>query len=508
MAASDLARPLAPPGMTAAPTDEAGSYRRILASTLVIGGASVVSVVIGLVRTKLVALLLGPAGIGLIGLYAGLMMTAATIAQLGLATVGTREIAEAHGAGDARSLAVARRALAIASFALALAGGLAVWLMRAPLAELATGEPGHAAAVGWLAPGVALTVLAGAQSALVRGLQRMADLAWITIIGAVAATIVGVPLLWLLGEAGIGVFVLLGPLTAWGAGAWFVARIPRSQQVQATFADLRPHWARCLRLGVPFMAAGVVGTAVEFWMRIDVHRQLGIDALGQFQASWIIAAQCVGFVLGAMAADYFPRLSAAIREPGQAVTIVNQQTEVALLLSVPAIVAMIGFAPEVVGLLYTEDFSPAAVMLQWQAAALVLKVIGWSLGFVMLAAGDGRAFFLAEATTLAMMAGLLHALIGRHGLAGAGAAYLAGYSFLVLVNLWFARRRLGFRWAPRMVGEITAAILLTSGLFLAIQLQPDLRHGYAAACFAISAAYSTYRLAQTGLWSALRAMKA
>lgn len=46
-------------------TEANASYRRILKSTSVIGGASVINIGIGLLRSKVLAVLLGPAGVGL-----------------------------------------------------------------------------------------------------------------------------------------------------------------------------------------------------------------------------------------------------------------------------------------------------------------------------------------------------------------------------------------------------------------------------------------------------------
>ena len=54
-------------------TDKPSSYRRMLKTSSIIGGASVVNVLIGLVRTKVLAVLLGPTGVGLVSLYFGLM---------------------------------------------------------------------------------------------------------------------------------------------------------------------------------------------------------------------------------------------------------------------------------------------------------------------------------------------------------------------------------------------------------------------------------------------------
>ena len=42
------------------------SYRQILRSSAIIGGASAINIVIGLVKMKAVALLLGPAGVGIV----------------------------------------------------------------------------------------------------------------------------------------------------------------------------------------------------------------------------------------------------------------------------------------------------------------------------------------------------------------------------------------------------------------------------------------------------------
>src|ERR1700722_13049481 len=92
-------------------TETTASYRRILKSSSIIGGASFLNIVIGLLRTKVLAVLLGPTGMGLVSLYRGLMVTASSVATMGVDVIGTRQIAEANAQENARALAVARRAL-------------------------------------------------------------------------------------------------------------------------------------------------------------------------------------------------------------------------------------------------------------------------------------------------------------------------------------------------------------------------------------------------------------
>src|SRR5262249_29796702 len=92
---------------------EKGSYGQILKSSAMIGGSQALGVAIGVVRTKIMALLLGPSGIGLVGLYGSIIDVAVTTVSLGVNSSGVRQIAEAVGSGDtgriARTAAVLRR---------------------------------------------------------------------------------------------------------------------------------------------------------------------------------------------------------------------------------------------------------------------------------------------------------------------------------------------------------------------------------------------------------------
>jgi O-antigen/teichoic acid export membrane protein len=165
------------------------SHRQILRSTSIIGGASVISIVSGLVRTKILAVLLGPTGIGLISLYTGMLATAAAVASMGIGTGCTRQIAEASSQEDERALAVVRRAMFWGALLLVSAGALVVWSLREVLAIRVLGGAEHAAIVGWLALGVALSVASASQGALMQGMRRIGDMARLSVYGALFNTL-------------------------------------------------------------------------------------------------------------------------------------------------------------------------------------------------------------------------------------------------------------------------------------------------------------------------------
>lgn len=422
------------------------SYRQILRSSSIIGGASIINIVVGLLRMKAAALLLGPAGVGLIGLLQNILSTASGIAGLGVGNVGTRQIAEAAASGEVQAVAATRRALFWLTLALAVLGALVVWMLRQELAWRVLGDRAYGREVGWLALGVGLTVAAASQAALLNGMRRIGDLARISIGSALLSTLVAVAAIGRWGEHGILVFVLAAPVASFLLGHWYVAKLGRLHAPPSPVSRLAAQWGTMLRLGLAFMLSGVVVNLGQLWVRTLIQREAGAEALGHFQAAWLISMTYLGFVLGAMGTDYYPRLTAVIRDSQAVNRLVNEQTEVALLLAGPAFLTLLALAPWVVELLYSREFAEAAAILRWQVLGDVLKVAAWPLGFVILAAGDGRTYMASESMAIGAFVLLVALWLPTWGVVSTGAAFLGMYVIYLPLVYWLARWRTGFRW--------------------------------------------------------------
>ena len=446
---------------------EGNSYRQILRSSSIIGGASVINIVIGLVRMKAVAVLLGPAGVGLIGLLQSLMSAASAVSALGFGTVGTRQIAEAVGRDDDAAIAAARRALFWGTLGLAVAGATVFWCLRDVLAVRVLGNAAHGPAVGWLAVGVALTVAAGSQGALLNGLRRIGDIARVSVWSALLSTVVGVAALWRWGEGGVLVFVLAGPLASFVLGHWYVSRLPRIQGPRTPLPELAAQWKTLATLGAAFMVAGLAATVGQLLVRVLIQHELGTAALGQFQAAWAISMTYIGFVLGAMGTDYYPRLTAAMKDGAAVNRLVNEQTEVALLLAGPVFIAMLGLAPWVIHLLYSREFAEAASVLRWQVLGDILKVASWPLGFVILAAGAGRTFMLTESLAIAVFVLLTWLGMPLLGIEASGIAFVVMYLVHLPLVFVLARKRTGFAWQRQVALQLLLLLVLGSAVFAA-----------------------------------------
>ncbi|EIL95666.1 O-antigen translocase [Rhodanobacter sp. 115] len=464
----------------------ANSYRQILRSSSIIGGASVINILISLLRTKAAALLLGPAGVGLIGLFQNLVLTASAVASLGFGSVGTRQIAEAVGQEDNAAAAAARRALFLGTLVLAFIGGIVFWMLRAVLAKRILGNPALTGDVGWLTLGVVLTVAAGSQAALLNGLRKIGDIARVSVSSAVLSTTLGVGALWLWGAQGLLAFVLAAPLASFVMGHLYVARLPKVVFPRTPFSQLMSQWNVLVRLGAAFMVAGAAGTLGQLVVRALVQRELGSMALGQFQAAWAISMTYIGFVLAAMGTDYYPRLTAAIGDHVVVNRMVNEQTEVAFLLAGPVFLVMLALAPWLIKLLYSSEFVEATLIFRWQVLGDVLKVASWPLGFIILASGDGRTYVLTESSIIGIFVALVWCGLPLIGVEVTGVAFFIMYLLHLPLMYWLARRRTGFRWDSRVRMQLLVLVLMTTlvhalagrsvtaaaviGVFLAISL--------------------------------------
>ena len=422
------------------------SERAALKAMAITGGTQVVSVALSILRAKALAVLLGPAGIGLLSVFQTLQSVVQTGAGLGLGASGVREIAATRG--DPEAVARVRRVLLWAHLLQGGLTGLAVWLWREPLAVWLLGDATWARDVGLVGVAVVTMLLGNAQMAVLRGFRRIADLGRVTVISALTATAAILPLAWWLGTAGLIWVVLLQPLATALAALWFLRRLPRPAEAPLGPARAWAAWRSMAGLGLGFMLSALATAAVLLVVRGRIAGELGLDAAGQFAAAWSIAMTYVGFLLSAMAADYYPRLSETIADRPAAHRMMNAQLQLSLALGGPILLALIGLAPWAIRLLYSDAFAPAAAMLQWQTVGNVLKLAAWPLGFALVAAARGRWFLISQLSFNAAFLGLVWIGLPVLGLQAVGPAFLLGYLVYFAAEATLARRLQGFRWEP------------------------------------------------------------
>jgi enterobacterial common antigen flippase len=439
------------------------SYNQILKATSIIGGSSVVSIILRIIRTKVMAVYLGPSGIGILGIYNSITSIVAMLAGMGIANSGVRQIAEVFGTDDkvkiARSTIILRRT----SWVLGFVGTMLLLVAAKPISVLTFGDTAYVGTLAILSITILLDVVASSQSALVQGMRRIGDLAKINILGALWGTFLCIPIIYIFREDGIVLFLLILSFTTIMSSWWYARRI-KVLKVELNWAEIVTEARVFLGLGLAFMASGLMSAAVAYFIRVFIVRHLDIEAAGQYQAAWALSGIYVGFILGAMGTDYYPRLTAVAKDNSACNRLVNEQAEVSLLLGVPGILATIIFAPLVIRFFYSGAFDPAIDLVRWQMLGILLKLAAFPIGFIILAKGAAKLFMLTETLTyLAYMVSSWFCL-KWFGLVGAGVAFFVMYLFNWLIVWIVVRRSFGYTWSNascRLAASIAPAICIS-----------------------------------------------
>ena len=100
------------------------SYRQIFKSTALVGGAQVITMLVGLVRGKALAVWLGAEGVGLVGLLSTGVGLIGVVTGLGIGASGVRQIAESSSSGDQEKLARTARTLRLVALITSVVGML------------------------------------------------------------------------------------------------------------------------------------------------------------------------------------------------------------------------------------------------------------------------------------------------------------------------------------------------------------------------------------------------
>ena len=436
------------------------------------GGSSVIGILLGVVRTKALALLMGPSGVGLAGLYTSTTSLVIAIFGMGIGESGVRSMAASAETGDAAKVARTASTVRRASLLCGIAGLSFVLVFSPTLSRWTFGNADHAWDLALLSLTVVFGAVSGGQLALIQGMRRIGDLAKINVLGAVWSTVLSIPIIYVLHARGVAAF-LLAASAAFALTCWWYARAIDVGKNPIGWRDFMVEARPLARLGLAFMIASLMTMGTTYALRVLVLHHLGISATGIYQAAANLSSVYVAVILNAMFTDFYPRLTAAADDPPQFSALVNHQIEVGALLALPGILATITLAPIVITAFYSSEFLPAVAILRWQVMGVFLQVLSWPMGYMLRAQSNRRLFLWSEATVNVSHLGFAWLGIVWLGLPGVGVAFLAMNVTYWLMIYGIVRRHYGFALSARNVTLIAAAAVGIAAVFLAPVLVPQ-----------------------------------
>lgn len=429
------------------------TYGTILKSSSIIGGSQILVYAIGLIKVKLIAVMLGTAGVGLIGIYNAIIMLSSTVTNMGLSNSGVREIATARSKQDHELVAEVRLAIFRLASILGAIGVIVLALLSPWVSYWLFGSRDKAVAISIIGLTLFFNGFNVAQKAIIQGHRRIGDLARLSIIAAGISTLLAALLYFYLGEQGIVHALVLTSLVGVLIAAYYSRRLTSSPTVRSWGRSVF-HCRRLIVVGSAVAWGMLLAQVVPFYAKSLIVTNLGVSENGLYVAAFAISGLFANFVLNAMSSDYFPRLSAVATDPPRMNRLVNEQTEIGILVALPGVVAAFAFAPYIISILYTDEFFPATDLLRWFLIGVMAKVVNFPIGMIMLAKGDSKIFAGSQTLVVAIHIAIVTVLFNRFGLSGAAMAY-GLYS--ICVSFLYA---LGAAWIYRFYWSMPVKFLL------------------------------------------------
>ena len=449
-------------------SEQQSSYRQIFKSTSLFGGVQVINMLISIVRTKFVAVILGTAGVGTLGLLNAPMGLIASLTGLGISYSAIRDISEAAGTGDeirkARTLISFRRWVLFTGVL-----GMLVTIILAPwLSKWTFGNSNYTWAFIWLSTTMLLNAISGGQKSLLQGMRKLQSMAKATIIGSFIGLFTAIPLYYLYGIRGIVPSLITTACVALLLSWYFARQVPIAK-INLTYKDSFFAGMGMIKLGIILSISAQIGALVSYLLNSFIGRNGGLEQVGLYSAGMGLMGTYVGLVFTAMGTDYYPKLAAVSKDNKRIKTMVNQQAIMSVLIILPIVLILLTTMPLVIRLFLSKSFFGVIPFVNLTVLGVVIKAVSWSIGYISFAKGDSKVFFWLEGI-LGNALNLVLSLAFYHlwGLKGIGIAFICFYSIYLITVYQIAKRRYEFSFEKELYIVLFVSIILSMLAYFSI----------------------------------------
>ena len=426
--------------------NERASYKTIIKSISIIGGAQVLNILFSIVRTKVVAIFVGPAGLGLLGMLQSLIDLTRTVCSLGLNFSSIKEIALAKADSEPNKLITILSTLRVWTIVTGVFGFLVLFFGSDYLSLLTFGNNEYGFHVMLLSIAVLFGTLSASQLAIIQGLQEVKHMALCQLITGFTVTVLSIPIYYYFKEDGIAFSLILISITSFAIGKLFLNNLNVDFHHNASLMSQLLPGLDMIKLGFFMTINTLISLLSLYFLRGYIADVSDMVSVGVFQASYAIATTYLGLVLSSMLTDFFPRLSSHSQNNNLVNQSTNEQGTLTLIIGAPVVCILLVFSTPIVSALYSSEFLGAAELLQWRLYSTMFTLISWPVGVILLAKGKGHLSMIHDIAFNIVYVSFCIYFWDTFGLISTSYACIPAVILSMIILFFFTNRLTGFHY--------------------------------------------------------------
>lgn len=416
------------------------------------------------VSTKISAIFIGPAGVGIYGLYTSTLTTLENLTSCGLGVSSVKDLAAARE--EPEKLAKIYGVLQRLVWMCGVIGFLICLLFAGDLSQMTFGNRDYTTGFRILSLTLLFAQLITGPGSILVGLSQYKAITSLRLTASVLTTLTFCLCYWLMGIQGIVPVIFISSVINLGCNLFFSRKI-KLPKVKIAFADIRELGSGMFKSGIMLSLSYLLMSVAGYLIRVYIGRTGDEVTLGLFIASFSLVNTYLGLIFSSIETDFYPRLSASKGIKADYEEIAKSELGLVMLLVAPLVAGMIVFSQPILYVFYSSKFYAAKEIIMWTAVSMAVKVPGWIASVGMMSLGKTQMYLYNQLAYVFLQLGLN--ILGYYlwGLLGVGITYTIG-SLIFSIQSQLMLRRLGYsvisRQAAKLVGIMCAILVCLASI--------------------------------------------
>lgn len=439
------------------------TYKDTFKNTIAFGGFQVFSILISVIRGKLIAVLLGPVGIGINNLFMSSLTMLTTFTGFGLDLSAVRAISESNE-NSSKIVKITKRLFLYTG----ILGLLLTLFLSYFLSKWTFATTSYTMSFALLSIYMLFTAINRGQQTIMRGLRKVKVLIYSGLISSLIGLFISIPLYYFLGKDGIVPAIILTSIAVVIVTSFYTKTFTNSN-VKVSIEEIRSSGREMVKLGMMMVVASLLGLITKYLINISIGRIGDIADVGLYAAAIGISSQYIGFILNSLSADFFPRLVKVHGDSNEISKVVNEQTEIIVLLATPLLIILLITAPLLISLLLSKEFLPIVDFIRFIAIGSFFQMISFCMGYISFAKNDKKTYLILEG----VLSNVFQLIITVgcyyfYGLKGLGYAFCTIYVLYSFIIYFFVRNKYGYKRNKETSELIAFSLLFLLAAFFAV----------------------------------------